>query len=349
MFEFGINVDWKQSPGKPFKGDWKNASTYFANNLYDALLRDAWGPSQGNSKENGAYTTWQGGIVLNPAVNSYNEFLKSQMERKFQLSHFQGIVVDRSDWIQVYDLTMDDGVSWVQSGSAYSMKRAFRDTTASLRKQMDSNRSHSCMMLNTLGYSMLSLMGPFDGTFSEGHAVNAVGLLGIVSPSILWTYTNADFDGDFDAFARRHLYMGTYPMAPFPGNDHSIDPGNETVMTDYARYGPLFKCLKGAKWDLRAHAAHVVAPVEGMALVNAFVDSEDDQYFSVVVEAKDQMSDVIIDVLLAKKSGPSFHALYPNGSPVWKHLANVSLEGNRARISVPILGDVTAAMVRIKY
>lgn len=43
------------------------------------------------------------------------------------------------------------------------------------------------MLLNT-GVSRLDLMKPFDGTFSEFHAINAVGLLGAASPAILWVY-----------------------------------------------------------------------------------------------------------------------------------------------------------------
>jgi hypothetical protein len=34
------------------------------------------------------------------------------------------------------------------------------------------------MLMNSLGFSSLSLMPSYDGTFSEGRQINAVGLLG---------------------------------------------------------------------------------------------------------------------------------------------------------------------------
>lgn len=45
----------------------------------------------------------------------------------------KGIVIDRSDWNRVFDLTMDDGVSWVQNHSAYALKHAWVDITSKLR------------------------------------------------------------------------------------------------------------------------------------------------------------------------------------------------------------------------
>jgi hypothetical protein len=51
---------------------------------------------------------------------------------------------------------------------------------------MKSNQT--VMLQNALGFSQLSLMKDFDGTFSEGGVVNSVGLLGARSTAILWTY-----------------------------------------------------------------------------------------------------------------------------------------------------------------
>jgi hypothetical protein len=38
--------------------------------------------------------------------------------------------------------------------------------------------SEKVMLMNSLGFSSLSLMPSYDGTFSEGRQINAVGLLG---------------------------------------------------------------------------------------------------------------------------------------------------------------------------
>jgi hypothetical protein len=50
-------------------------------------------------------------------------------------------------------------------------------------------------------------MKPFDGTYSEGSSVNAVGLLGIASTTILWTYGPKDFKGDVNGWFQNHIRM----------------------------------------------------------------------------------------------------------------------------------------------
>ena len=132
--------------------DWQNASAFLAAHLHDALMVDAWGPSQG-ATHGKPYNTWQRGVVLDPSVPSYHSFLLEQLQRKLdRLPHFQGIVIDRSDWMGVYDLNADDGVSWVQGAPARSMKAAFMNITAALRQRLvTSGRADAVMLLNTLG------------------------------------------------------------------------------------------------------------------------------------------------------------------------------------------------------
>ena len=93
--------------------------------------------------------------------------------------------------------------------------------TTKIRAEMDRRKTGGAgakvMLLNAYGYGMLSLMAAFDGTFSEGSAINAVGLLAVQTPAILWTYGPTAWAANgFDQFAQTHLYMGVFPMAPFP-------------------------------------------------------------------------------------------------------------------------------------
>jgi hypothetical protein len=49
------------------------------------------------------------------------------------------------------------------------------------------------MLMNSLGFSSLSMMPSYDGTFSEGRAINAVGLLGAGGMvNIMWTSNNME-------------------------------------------------------------------------------------------------------------------------------------------------------------
>lgn len=120
------------------------------------------------------------------------------------------MVVDRSDYARYYNLARDDGVSFYgpakggQQGRASSMKKSYIAAIGAVRSVLGKER---VMLMNSLGYSSLSLMEGhacdridgltltlrpwltgIDGTFSEGRAVNAVGLLGAGGMvSILWT------------------------------------------------------------------------------------------------------------------------------------------------------------------
>jgi hypothetical protein len=118
-------------------------------------------------------------------------------------------------------------------------------------------------------------MEHFDGIFSEGSTVNSVGLLGNQMTTVLWTYTAKECCNDAataDQYFQTRLSMGVYPMAPFPGNDHSI-PRNVTAEQFYLRYGPAFRAMRTARWNLFPHAIELLNatgnPAKGI-ITNAF-------------------------------------------------------------------------------
>ncbi len=49
---------------------------------------------------------------------------------------------------------------------------------------------------------------------------------------------------------------GVFPMGPFPGNDHSLRPG-EWVDKRYLDYGPHMTAMRGRKWMLEPHVIRV--------------------------------------------------------------------------------------------
>ncbi len=118
----------------------------------------------------------------------------------------------------LYNLAYDDGVSFLPEvvsaglpGTASSMKLSYLAMTADLRASLAASvaaavaksaksdspgsstpRGSGIMMMNTGGNARLDQLRWYDGTFSEGHAVNAVGILGAASPAILWTYDQGE-------------------------------------------------------------------------------------------------------------------------------------------------------------
>jgi hypothetical protein len=186
---------------------------------------------------------------------------------------------------------------------------------------------------------------------ARGHAVNSVGLLGLRAPSVLWTYSAADFQGDFDRWARRHLYMGVYPMAPFPGNDHAIPPSTSSREVDYRRYSPLFAALKGKVWVLEAHAARAQAASSSPRhvrdgihpKVNAFELRGGARLWPLIVEGHRSgvADEVVVDLKLpapdasARGGCQQLEALFP-GASGWGVLSNVRFAGGRATAQVSL-------------
>ena len=289
VFEYGINIlsDPAALPSKPASGlnglneaNWQNATQYLRDNFPDAMVTEyacAYGSpcaSRAWASHRGAQYSWQKSVVVDPHVGlGYDVSLLSQVRRKLvQLPHFQGLVVDRSDWNQLVNLRpgADDGYTLVKDRVGYSFKHGYLQILAAVRKVLDADPTKPKVMLdNTLGYCWLPFMHPFDGSFSEGNHVNAVGLLGLRSTAILWTENGECCNPakNPDQFFQRRLRMGVFPMAPFPLNDHSITP-NPAADEYYVMYGPLFNALRNTTWVLDVANPIEVSPA--VVKANAF-------------------------------------------------------------------------------
>ena len=105
-----------------------------------------------------------------------------------------------------------------------------------------------------------------DGVFDEyGYLPsnnNITAFLGLRKPITAWTPGEDYLRQDPDGFFQRYLYLGIFPMAPFPENAtpvawlHAIQPG-EWAEQQYRDYGPLLDMNQGKKWVLEAHAVAV--------------------------------------------------------------------------------------------
>ena len=135
----------------------------------------------------------QGGIVVDPAEKQYQAHLLAQLKRKYdRIHHYQGMVIDRADWNALCNFDGDDGASFVDNRTCRSLRYSYLKTVGALRAMMAQRQpsmevNQTVMLTNNQGWAQLALMEHFDGSFSEGGALNSHGLLGMRSTAILWT------------------------------------------------------------------------------------------------------------------------------------------------------------------
>jgi hypothetical protein len=140
---------------------------------------------------------------------------------------------------------------------------------------------------------------------------------------------------DPDAYFQRHLLLGAYPMAPFPGNDHSIAPG-AWVDRQYLDYGPMLDAMRGKKWVLSPHAVSAVA---NAGKVNLFQTPQG----YVVPVTFGGAREVTVELRGIQASQAA--ALHP-GSAEWEPLKIAGGARGVLRVTVPLRRG--CAMLRLK-
>ena len=262
--------------------DWAGAQEYLRDHLFDALLHHGWDLGAGRFMVH--HDDWVGTTWMDTQEPDFEDLIVEQLERhliKFPLS-FEGIAIDRMDYSEAYNYDKDDNLSWVPRapspganptgrwpytanwtfGPARSNRLSYRHTYARLHEVLKKARGgkggpmlNNCNALGNV--CRLDLLKHFDGTFSEGSALNAAAFTGLRTPTIQWTYGLSDDRALLSAYLQQHLLMDAYPMAPIPFNDHSIQPGSAAVDQAYFDYAPLFDAMHGAKWLLSTRAVGV--------------------------------------------------------------------------------------------
>lgn len=214
------------------------------------------------------YYTWGHAVATDVGDSAYAAFLLEQAHRHvLKLPQAHGIALDRIDWFNEYNWHADDGKSWIQGKPVRSLLNSFKGFIPRLAGVF--HRAGKVIFCNP-EMNRLDMMEYFDGVFNEfgylGFNLNQSAFLTFFKPLICWTPDKATVLKSPDQFFQRHLVMGAFPMAPFPGNDHSILPDPE-VEKYYLDYGPMFNALKGRRWVL---LPNVVDVEEGKALANLF-------------------------------------------------------------------------------
>jgi hypothetical protein len=275
--EFGAKMKYPLEPLKITKESdlWKSANDFLSVKLNGALLHIPLRVPQeklgfyAKSKVGGAYFTWEDGIVTDCGEPVYKDFLLDQAQKHIKLiPSSDGICIDRLDWLRMYNEERDDGISWYVDRPARSLATSWKNLMKELCPMM--HNSNKVIFLNNHD-KRLDFLKNTDGIFDEftyaGVPLNLTALLCINKPALGWTADNSPIKAEgSDNFFQKYLYLGVYPMAPFPGNDHSIRP-DEWTDKQYLDYGPLLSMMKGKKWVLEPHCIEVSG---NMAKANLF-------------------------------------------------------------------------------
>jgi hypothetical protein len=218
------------------------------------------------------YWSWGNSVATDPGDPAYRDFLLEQARLNVKLiPASSGIAIDRVDWWRFYNRNADDGETWFNDGPARSLLISWRDLSAKLAPIL--HEGGQVLFINQHVKRLETLLGVdgiFDEHFDQPESLNGTALLGLTRPVVGWTWSAQSLKPDPDAFFQRHLHMGVFPMAPYPENDHSVQP-DEWVDAQYLAYGPLLAAMRGRKWVLEADAVRVES---GQAKVNLFATKQ---------------------------------------------------------------------------
>jgi hypothetical protein len=258
--EFGRNMRWPAPPRKAAaEADlWKDPNEFFYAKLENALLLE-------NDRPIG---TCYKAFAVDVGEPCYQQFILEQARRQIdKLPDSSGICIDRLDWLRYYNHRGDDGISWVDGRPARLLYQSWHSLLEKLGPMM--HQADKVIFVNN-HVKRLELLRHVDGIYCEfcqtGPALNSTGLLTLRKPGVGWTVNPGTLRPDPDAFFQRHLHMGVYPTAPYPGNNHCIGP-DVWAEKQYLDYGPLLDAMRGKKWVLAPHCVEVVG---GTAKANLF-------------------------------------------------------------------------------
>ncbi|HLA85577.1 MAG TPA: hypothetical protein VJL29_12350 [Thermoguttaceae bacterium] len=270
--EFGTGIKFPP-PGKfdvaPDKL-WTDPNAFLYTKLRDAMLMvpDKQKSLLPNYKPGEPFWTWCRAVAMDCGEPVYRDFLLDQARQHIErLPQDDGFAIDRMDWLRIYNQNRDDGLSWFDDRPARSLRVSWRELMDRLGPLM--HNADKVIFCNNHD-KRLEILRHADGIFDEftnsGRSLNAIALLGLSKPVMGWTNTVEELKPDADAFFQKYLYLGVFPMAPFPGNDHSIGP-DKWGDQQYLDYGPLLRLMRGKRWVLRPHCVDVPA---GNAKANLF-------------------------------------------------------------------------------
>jgi len=278
--EFGNAVAYPDPHYTGAKDVWTNPTSYLYDNFPDAIVFgvvDDTGWHKRSAEQlmqmnvtflDRPFRTWGGAIITDAGDPAYARFLLNQARLHVEkFPDAQGIAIDRFDWLNEYNWHADDGKAWVGGRPVRSLLNSFREFIPRLAGIMhDGGKVIFC----NPHVNRLDLMEHIDGVYNEfghiGSDLNLSSFLTLYKPLICWTPDRETVMKSPDAYFQRHLLMGAFPTAPYPGNDHTIEPDPE-VEHLYLDYGAMFTQMRGRSWVLLPDVAEVPG---NKALCNVF-------------------------------------------------------------------------------
>ena len=246
---------------------WKNCSEYMRVNFPKAWLKVTSSIKTVNSNPlvpvittdlpggiKGIMSNCYGAAIVDPGDPEYLKFILDQAQRHIKfVPESDGICIDRTDWLSLYNSMADDGVSWKDGKPARSL---YLSWAALMSKMAPMMHESDKVIFSNLMTMRLELSRQLDGIYTEfgnnGNALNGSALIGIRKPVVAWTYNETLQDPDPDAFMQRNLYLGVFPTAPYPTNNHCIIPETKADQL-YVDYGLLLNAMRGKKWVLESN------------------------------------------------------------------------------------------------
>jgi hypothetical protein len=283
VFNYGGSKHKAKDPGAPL---WQNASAYLAANFPKARLA--------SNRE-----------IVDCGDPDYEKFLLDQVDRDIRwLPDSAGVCIDNTYFMFWNNNGADDGVSWAQGEASRALCISWNSFFDQAGPKM---RAAGKVIFASPIFSRFDVYRQIDGFYDEygydGRGLNSTALMGVRKPVMVWTYNESLFRTDPDSFFQRHLFMGAYPTAPYPWNNHCIlpdmnweNPGADLAQEDhdgtrgfyyqygslferdtghlwmkpekyYLAYGPLMEAMRGKKWVLAPHCVEVIG---GSAKANLF-------------------------------------------------------------------------------
>jgi hypothetical protein len=332
--EFGgtTGMPTAADPALPRRDRWRNVHNFLQQEVADGILRD---------RQGRVYPSWEGCIAMDCGGPRYRAFLLQQARRHLErLPASAGICIDRLDWLRYLNFEADDGLSWrggVPCRSLYVSWRGLMEDLGPLFHGSDKVIFANAMINRT------ELLRHVDGIYHEfGHVgddLNGAALQCVRKPCLAWTPDEKALQPDPDAYFQRHLYLGAFPTAPLPGNDHTIQP-SEWADRQYLDYGPLFVALQGRQWVLEPHPL-AVSPSDVKA--NLFT-TPSGHVIPVTFGAHSARLRVALSALGAGPRRRFLSDVLHPGSPRWKPLAP-RVRGESLSLDVPL--ERGCALVRL--
>ncbi len=263
--EFGTKVKYP-APPRTIKDDkdlWKNCNDYLYVKLPDAILPrpDACvtKPEYKGAFPAEPWFSWEGAIAMDCGDPAYRDFLLDQAQRHInEIPDAYGICIDRLDWLRMFNERADDGITWFEGKPVRSVITSWKRLMEDLGPIF--HKPGKYILVNN-HVKRIDFLKHVDGIFDEftyaGVPLNTTAFLCVNKPALGWTDLAVTVKNEGgDAFFQKYLYMGVFPMCPFPGNDHSIQPDPE-VDQIYLEYGPLMHLMQNRTWVLESHAVSV--------------------------------------------------------------------------------------------